>query len=258
MTARQSMDLLDYVRELTRPYDHREHYQLERAGTWYGQDHITRVPALLHQLQYAAPSGAGEERGSAGFESRPSASLDSIDTLVRIDLAAARWVRDLGEDDPLDTAACVTRLNALIAPLEPCRHREPGCCTWHEVEADVRRWWTWARVQTGWDSPAWRPDNTCPLCGERGALRVRLADQVASCTNCHETWDSGNIALLADHIRAESNAERPRAVQERCWCPWPRPAVDRWPGLCPVCASRWCHRALDEQLRRHADARATA
>lgn len=247
------MDLLDYVRELCSPHQHREHYQVRRGGTWYGQDHVTRVPALLVQLRWASPSGMGEDRGSSGYESRPAAPLDSLDTWARIDHDAARWVRQLGEDDgkpngeALDTIDCVRKLAALARSLDPCRSRRPGCCDAHDLEADVRRWWTWARVQTGWDSPAWRPDNTCPLCGVHGSLRVKLADAIGFCAECHETWDNSTIALLADHIRVESQERAPKAAQVSCWCPLPRPVDQpgqgRWPGLCPSCGSRWCHRA---------------
>jgi hypothetical protein len=77
-----------------------------------------------------------------------------------------------------------------------------------DVERDIRRWWTQARIVTGWDSPAWRPDNTCPLCGVRGGLRVKLADQSGFCTECGETWTPETIALLADHIRSENAEDR--------------------------------------------------
>lgn len=197
------MELLDYVRELCSPHQHREHYQVRRGQTWYGQDHVTRMPALLDQLAYAPPMLGAETHG--GYASRPAASLESVDTLVRIDLAASRWIRDLGEDDgkpngePLDTVACVRRLGAL-AVSQPAVTRTA-------ITADVRRWWTWARIATGWDSPAWKPDNTCPLCGVRGSLRVKLADAIGWCNECHETWGRETIALLADHIRTENRED---------------------------------------------------
>lgn len=205
MNPRPPMELVDYVRELTQTHRHSERYLVRHGATWYGQNHVTRAPALLVQLTYAPPSMAAESHG--GYASRPAASLEAVDTLVRIDLAAARWIRDLGEDDPLDTAACIRRLNGLVASLQPCRRPAPDCCTRHEVERDVRRWWAWARIATGWDSPAWKPDNTCPLCGKRGTLRVKLADAIGWCVDCHETWDRASIGLLADHIRNENHEQ---------------------------------------------------
>lgn len=244
MTLKQlGMELVDYIDELTRPHTHREHYEYDSGRTRFGVDHVTKVAPLLEQLQFAAPAGKGDESSGGGYESRPSASIHSIDTLTHIDLEAARWVRDLGEDDPVDTIACVRKLAALSAGLEACSKRHRGCCTRHELEHDVRRWWAQARVVTGWDSPAWRPDSTCPMCGERGTLRVKLVDQVGLCSECRETWDDTNIGLLAEHIREESATERKTPVKVFCWCPSPRPAVDVWPSLCPSCGSPWCHRA---------------
>jgi hypothetical protein len=198
-TPPRSMDLVDYVRELTEPHQHREHFQVKRGRTWYGQDHVTRVPALLVQLGQAAPSSSGDERANSGYGSRPPSRLEALDTLTRIDLAAARWVKDLGEDDPADTVACVRLLGSLM----PSAHQ----VTRQAVLRDVRRWWTQARVVTGIDSPAWKPDNTCPLCGVRGGIRIRLADRSGLCVECRETWTPETIALLADHIRAENHDE---------------------------------------------------
>lgn len=190
-------DIHDLVRELTEAHQHAEPYQRREGGTTWTDRHITRVPSLLDQLQHAdQPStGAG---GAGGYDSRPAASLEALDTLIRIDLEAARWVRDLGEDDPGDTAACIRKLHGLHASAtEPAQR---------DIERDIRRWWNQARIATGWDSPAWRPDNTCPLCGKRGTLRVRLSAHAAICIEgaCRTTWDADTIGLLAEHIRSEN------------------------------------------------------
>lgn len=237
------MDLLDYVAELTRPYVHREPYTVRLGATSYTQHHTTKVPALINQLQYASPSGQGEERGGGGYESRPAASVDAVATLSDIDHEAARWIRRLGQDDPDDTIGCVRRVGSLAAGLVRCKKPARGCCEYHDIEHDAKHWWTQARVMTGWDSPAWRPDSSCPMCAERGTLRIKLVDQVGLCVECRETWNRETIGLLAEHIRLESAAERPSHELSLCWCAWPRPAVETWPSLCPSCASPWCHRA---------------
>jgi hypothetical protein len=103
-----------------------------------------------------------------------------------------------------------------------------------------------ARIVTGWDSPAWSPDNTCPQCGERGTLKVRLAEHIAMCKNdaCRATWDETTIGLLADHIRAESEAERVAAPGVGpCWCPWPAPLIPDMTWQCPRCGSARCTHA---------------
>lgn len=207
------LDIHDLVDELTRSRTHRERYSLRESGTTWTRDHLTSVPSLIDQLQTATPASAGDGAPTGGYRSRPAAWLEALDTLVHIDLAAAHWVRDLGEDDPGDTGACIQLLHGLHASAPHCGRRAPRrddagkviCCTAHAIEADVRQWWTQARVITGWDSTAWRPANTCPMCGERGALRVRFSTQSAFCVQCRTTWDETQIGLLADHIRHENS-----------------------------------------------------
>jgi len=295
VTRTHDMTIHDYVRELTAVHQHREHYTVRRSGTWYGQDHVTRVPALLVQLGAASPSSAVEERDNTGYGSRPAARLEASDTLARIDHEAARWVRTLGYDDPGDKLVEVRRIPASHGPTCPtCRHsscatirlgdyveRRPiprsgtaRCIrllagltpsldpkTRTQLTADLRRWWTWARIISGWDSAAWRPDNTCPMCGERRSLRVNLAAEAAFCVadGCRETWDHSNIGLLADHIRQESEQERtPPPAPVPCHCRWPNGLREqgRW-GLCPTCGSPCCVNAevvaeREEQRRRAA------
>lgn len=206
-----ALDVLDMVAELTRPHVHAEHYSVPVGGTIFGRRHHTRVPSLLHQLQHASPSGEGLGR-SAAYESRPAARVEALDTLVRIDLAAARWVRELGEDDPGSTAACVRLLGSLLPSADRCKrmsvNRDRDCCSAHAIEHDIRRWYAQARVVTGWDIPPWRPDATCPNCAVRGGLRVRLEDRTAVCAECHETWDSTTYQQLAEHVRTEADERR--------------------------------------------------
>lgn len=219
-------DVVDMVRELCEPSSHQEFYRPERGAkkSARGQHryHITLTPPLLAQLyQSVAPLGSVEAGAVTPATSRPAARIDAIDTAVRIDADAGRWLEQLGSaaDLPLPR---IRKLASLIPSLERCRRHYPTqqnggrdehhrviCCTAHKVEADIGRWWTWARVVTGWDMPAWQPDNTCPLCGVRGSLRIRVVEQLASCVNdvCRETWDETTIGLLADHIRYENHED---------------------------------------------------
>ncbi|GAB2762433.1 hypothetical protein [Nocardioides pakistanensis] len=241
------LDTTDYVRELTERHTNRAHYTLRKGDTWYGQDHLTTVPPLLEQLWHAdTPSPTAEDGPRPGYGSKPTARLEALDVAVRIDLEASRWVRELGEDDPGDTIRCVRLLHSLLPSAHEVTRRAAG--------KDIRRWWTQARVATGWDSPAWRPDNTCPMCGTRGTLRVNLASQGGFCVECRETWDESNIGLLADHIRGESEAERsPRRGRVACYCPITvmpngqvaRPVITGL-RLCPVCGSARCVHALEQ------------
>lgn len=249
------MELADYLTELTRWHTHSEAFTVKIGNTSVTTRHRLKVPPLLLQLDAATASGDGASRGGGGFESRPAAPLEALDALAWIDDAAARWVRRLGEDDPGDTMVCMRRLAGIVATTTFCgrlssrRDKDTGgwCCTRHELEADVRRWWTHARIVTGWDSAAWRPDNTCPECGRRGGLRVRLEQRSGVCVECKAAWGpfdhQNGYQQLAAHIRAESAEERAAVAPEPCRCAWPRRRFGL-EGLCPRCGSATCENAV--------------
>lgn len=305
-------DLRDMIADLTRTRSHRERLATRPQAAGGPVTHFTKVPPLLAQLQMTDPTSEAGARSGSGFESRPAASLEAIDALLRIDLEASRWVRDLGEDDPGDdlevvsrsptphgpacltchhrscqrirrgeivvrraipgsgTAACVRLLGSLLPSANRCKgtrgHQHDGrchdgmveldrgvgvagsgwCCTWHAVEHDVRRWWTQARIVTGWDRAAWCPDNTCPACGVRRSLRIRLEDRIGVCVECRETWPPDSYQVLAEHIRSESDERRAAvSVVGPCMCRWPQSlATVGLAGLCPRCGSATCEHAV--------------
>lgn len=247
----QRMTLADYVRELTETHSHVETYQTKSitGPGFVDARHITRVPALLAQLaNNDIPSVAADEGARAGYASKPAARLEALDALVGIDLAVNRWIVDIG-DQPhhLDTARALRQLHSIVGNADQVTRRA--------VEHDVRRWWTRARIVTGWDSPAWTPDNTCPSCGERGTLRVK--EPIGMCTfkgddrrdACGATWTRETIGLLADHVRAEN--EQKRVVQRvtgPCWCPYPEPSVPDLRHQCATCGSARCWYAVQARL----------
>lgn len=244
VTRPRGLTLTDYVRELTELHQHREPYSVRGiTGGFASRTHVTRVPALLVQL-WDAPSNAAETGASRGFESRPTARLDALDTAARIDIQAARWITDLGEQPrSLRTVDVIHQLHGLVPSAQVVQRRA--------IEHDVRSWWLQARIVTGWDSPAWSPANTCPQCGERGTLKVRLAERIGMCTKdgCRATWDEATIGLLADHIRAESEAERVTPEGDGpCWCPWPMPSIPDMEWQCRRCGSVRCTHALRRRL----------
>lgn len=222
MTNQHPIDVHQMLHELTRPHHHAERYTQNRGPTTITKNHVTRVPSLLHQLEHAEPAGSGARTNTAGFESRPAARIEATDTLIRIDLEAAAWIRDMGEDDPPDTTACLQRLAGLLPTTHRCHrhtptknsHGTPTCCTWHTIEHDVHRWWTQARIVTGWETPAWRPDATCPECHHRGGLRVRLEERTALCVECRATYGPDTYMALAAHVRTETEARRRAAAPE--------------------------------------------
>jgi hypothetical protein len=218
MNEQAGLDIHDHVNELTRTHQHIERYEDRQGLELWTKQHVTTAPSLIMQLICGTPASQGSDSGSATFASRPAARIEALDTVMLIDDEASRWVKRLGEDDPGDkldkttgqhvagsgTIACISLLHGLHAAAKPCEKRKKGCCTAHDIEHDVRRWWHQARIVSGWDSPAWRPDNTCPVCDVRRSLRVNLSLQTALCVECREVWDSTTIGLLAEHIRGEN------------------------------------------------------
>lgn len=190
------LDVLTCIRELTEPTTHREPFTITtiRAGAIWNETrhHVTSHPSLIVQLLDAIePSSSAEDGKRPAFGSKPTARLEAIDAALRIDHESARWLRNLGHDDPGTTVDCVRGLGPHALD--------------RDLAADIRRWWSWARTLTGWDTPPWKPANTCPICAERGTLRIRLAHHTGTCTNCWSTWEPDMIGLLADHIRFENH-----------------------------------------------------
>lgn len=241
----EQLELADYVRDLTRWHTHREPYRTRQGTTWASHAHLTSVPPLLVQLWGNNTASAVAEDGPRpGFGSKPAARLDALDTAMRIDLYAEQWIHKLGKTPhSADTITMIRQLHGLAASQPPTVRRA--------IEADVRRWWIWARVVTGWDAPAWTPDVTCPSCGIRGKVKVRLIDQYAACVNdaCRATWGETTLGLLAEHIRSESEERKPAQDKPAtCSIPWPAPEVPDLSRMCPRCGSARCHRALALRL----------
>ena len=200
MTTRRP-DLHTMIHELTQPTQHRQQYLRKRKPRY----HTTNNPPLLHQLdQTTIPSTTHTDTTGRIAGSKPSANIDAIDTANRINTQALGWLTTLGLDTTGTATDHIRRLAPQAITAGHCHQPKPtsGCCLTH----DIRRWWTWARITTGWDQPPWQPDNTCPHCDRRGTLRIRLADKLATCIDdtCRATWDDTTIGLLADHIRTEN------------------------------------------------------
>ncbi len=215
MTAQP--DIHTVFEQLTRTHSHRERYEIRQGLTLWTKDHVTEVPALIHQLLGAVPAGSREESGSSGgAKSKPAARIEAIDTAMLIDDEASRWLYRLRIDDPNERlnprtglpnpAPRASTAHATIAVLNRLHgaHASADSDNQRAIERDARSWWHQARVITGWDSPSWRPNNTCPMCEQRRSLRINLILQAGLCVECREVWDSTTIGLLADHIRSEN------------------------------------------------------
>lgn len=232
----------DHVRDLTRW--HTEH----QPPTHDTKAHSIRVPPLLTQLAASdIPSKAAGGDTTPGYESKPAARLDAIDALADVTNGTTSWVTLLGHKPrTTGTVDLVLQLHGLLPQADPTQREK--------IEADIRHWWTLARIVTGWDAASWRPDNTCPSCGVLRSLRVKLLDRIALCTECKVTWNAGTIGLLAEHIRRESAEraeERANGVERSpCWCELPKPIIADLSATCPTCGSARCHHAVAERRAR--------
>ncbi len=213
------IDLADVVNELTESSSHNETYEHDKAGT---AAHITIRPSLIAQLRVAMTASATtEEGGRPGFGSKPSARLDAIDALIRIDQGAVRWLHRL-TSKPVEPGHTMRHHGDprpaprvdVDCPTEGIVRRLHSTAVGNDqVERDIRAWWLHARIVTGWDTPAFRPNNTCPTCGKRGGLRVRVdreANTVVTfglCVECKSQWtgEDGSFDQLAWHIRVENH-----------------------------------------------------
>lgn len=189
------------VNQLTQPRKHAEPYTYRtEAGTWIHDRHHTDVPSLLQQLRNAVPGRVGDAT-SRSFSSRTPGRDDALDILALIDTEAWRWCQYAG----MKARGTDGNVRALVGIATTLDDDNLTDLAWN-----TSSWVALARVTVGWDRPARSPDNTCPLCGKKGGLRIRLGDGVtsqnasAACLNCHEHWDETNVLLLAQHIRWEN------------------------------------------------------
>lgn len=194
-------ELTDYITALTDNTRHAQPFQTPRHNpdgtvTFITQRHYTTSPPLLEQLWSAAEQSGSTEGGRRAFGSKPSARLDALDVAMRIENEVHRLLRDCRVTDSHDKYPHT---------IDAVRHLGSLATHDRDVFRTVRSWWSAARVVTGWDSPAWAPNSSCPLCAARGGLRIKLDLHTAVCVECHETWMPETIGLLADHIRAEAD-----------------------------------------------------
>ena len=191
------------VEELVEPRRHEEPFTYRSGSTWITDRHVTQVPSLIDQLSDAIPGRVGDAT-SRSFTSRTPGRDDALDVLALIDTEAGTWCQRYAKGPRRDTAGSVRALVGIATRLEDddLKDLRWNCTSWVAL----------ARVTTGWDKPAVAFNtNTCPLCGKKGGLRIRVdvsisnTDAHAACLNCREHWDRSNIGLLGSHIRWEND-----------------------------------------------------
>ncbi|WP_426566395.1 DUF7341 domain-containing protein [Angustibacter sp. McL0619] len=157
--------------------------------------HTVHHPPLLAQLR-AATTGStmtSEDTFRPIPGSKPSARLDAIATLARIDQQSLSWAQVLRSRRrvPLDDRLRGLIGAAVAADVDQLAGRAG-------LASAVRSWRTAARVVSGIEAPAFAPDVPCPNtdCEKRGSLRVRFDLRVAACVECGAFWDSEHVEQL--------------------------------------------------------------
>ena len=150
--------------------------------------HHVKHPALLDQLE-ATVTGrtlADEPHGGGIPQSKPAGRIDVLAYLQRLD----RESRELAQE--LDVPALPLRDRLVKIGAKLTTHRN----------ARVHSWWVTARVLTQHDTRPYSPTVPCPNeeCEQIGTIRVRLDQRIASCTECHDSWDDseGRFQSLAN------------------------------------------------------------
>jgi hypothetical protein len=149
--------------------------------------HSTTHPSLIEQLRACTMQSKDGDYAGGAAKSKPAARLEALDVLRRIDRQSHTLAVELNVDRP----HLYNRLSAI------------GGAIGNEAHPTVRSWWIAARCATGWEQPPYQPDVPCPNmeCEQRASLRVRVADEIATCVKCDTTWDVDSFATLGAYIR---------------------------------------------------------
>ncbi|WP_346536962.1 hypothetical protein [Micromonospora sp. DPT] len=184
------------------------HHHVERVPYWDTnrnrkfRDWKTTQPGLLRQLHDAAVEPVQGEQQPGGRPvpgSRPPLALEALSTHTAITAYAARWCWSL-KLDQRDTVE--GNIHALVGHAGQLDDDDLAL-----LAAEMRQWYRWASVATGWIAPLYQPHVPCPACQVKGKLRVNLHAQVAHCRACQNTWaaDDGSLRLLGEYIQAHTS-----------------------------------------------------
>lgn len=217
--TRPALLAADHIREMTRV--HTVTSVIHRDNGVKELHHVTEPP-LLEQLAGITGSSSLSDSDAAkgGFTSKPAAHLGAADALARINDQARGVARSLNINTHGTLPAVLARLSGAIGS---------------EPHPKVRSWWAMARLLTQHDTPAHRPHGVpCPNCWDTNTLRIRIDDELATCTNCGDVWDRtgepdhGSLDVLGQHVAWCSEHEVTKA---RHWALTP----DGFPTECIDC-----------------------
>lgn len=194
--------------------------------------HLVHHPSLLDQLRATTSTSTISlgETFRPVFASKPSARLDAIRALQRIESESLDWARHVG-------GRTRTTLEDRLRSLAPHEHaavvvgaRPDGSEKRRTLHGAVQGWLTLARVVTGWENAPFAPNVPCPNieCERRQTVRVRF-DEVrpsgAACVECGTTWDAAElpslgayVAWAAEHLQGRQHLVLDEATQELVTC----------------------------------------
>lgn len=160
--------------------------------------HVVEHGALLAQLLVATQTATAVGDGDLGRSSprsKPSARIDAIAAMERVDVESRWWADALGTRSR-------TRLPDRLRGLVGGAGHSLGLTDerGRTLAKATRSWVSLARVVTGHDSPPFSPHVRCPDCDRLGGLRVRLSSRVAVCLECGQSWEddaTGSLQRLA-------------------------------------------------------------
>jgi hypothetical protein len=212
MTAVISRLTLDEeVGQLCAPYTHRERRLVRDAkGKQRAEHHTTEWPSLLDQVRQAAvePAGQVDDAARRVPDSTPPGNWGAVAALMRVDAGAAEWV-SVRLSVPLRPST-----EGNIRYLLGAAYGLPAQTS--AIGRDVHRWWTWARVESLWETPPRSLGDPCPYCAAQ-TLRVRPGDTAEGsygwCTECAATWDGVEVRVLGQIIE-RARVERAQAARE--------------------------------------------
>lgn len=211
----------DHIRELTQ--HHTTMTIIDREDTDKQEIHrVTEIP-LLQQLAHAVHGSTNlsdNDAARGAFGSKPAAHLEAVDTLERIDKQA----RELAADNGINPTGLLTSvLHRLSGAIGDKPHHK------------VHSWWAAARMVTHHDAPPHRPHGIpCPKCWDTNTIRIRLDEELATCTECGQAWDRtgeeghGSLDVLAQHVKWCAEHEVTKA---RHW----KVTDDGYPTECVEC-----------------------
>lgn len=232
--------ITDNINQLTRPYQHRETLTPIAERLQGVRHYVTDHPSLLDQLRLAIhPAVAEIDYGGTAFGSRPPTNTDALNALMRIESAAAWWLKIEYQRELRGSAE--DNLSALKgASTEP--HRTNGQL--RDLAVDTHHWLTWARTESGWQPRPLTISDPCPAlvceisrrliwdgtcnneicdsainfrpcptatCGRRESIRVHQPANSAWCTHCGAAWSEYNpnlpsVLLLVDALVTQRGA----------------------------------------------------